>query len=104
MNVWQFLNIESLKNECTESFAIKSDFIQEYSVENTQLDFNCSFNNTKKGDLVRIIKRENSMHNYYKNYIGEIKERSINFCKIHLIGCNSNIFIYLPYDHFCKAV
>ena len=69
-----------------------------------KVDNHTSFDNLKNGEYVRIIRKENSPLNYYKGYIGEIKnyKRGQSRVQIVLQAQNNAHPIIFPIDHFVK--
>lgn len=62
------------------------------------------YNNLKRGDYIKIIYKEGSIYNYYKGYIGEVKEydKSSDFAIICLLTLSAFKLIKLPLTHFIK--
>jgi len=58
----------------------------------------------QKGNFVRIVKYKNSIYNYYKNYIGEIKEYNPfqNTVTVFLHAPPSLKLLHLHEDHVIK--
>lgn len=55
-----------------------------------------------RGNMVKIIRKQNSSLNYYKGYVGEIKEYKQGRDKalVFLHAINSYTRIWFPIDHF----
>lgn len=58
----------------------------------------------QKGDIVKIIKYQNSIYNYYKGYIGEIKEYNPykNYVTVFLHSIYHFKLLQLHTDHVVK--
>lgn len=58
----------------------------------------------KKGDFVKIVKYKNSIYNYYKNYIAEIKEYNQyqNYVIVFLHPTHNFKLLQLHADHVIK--
>lgn len=60
------------------------------------------YSDFKKGDMVRIIYKKDSILNTYKGYLGEIKtyKKNTEYARVFLHGINSFNVINFPVDHF----
>ena len=58
----------------------------------------------KRGDFVKIVRYNNSIHNYYKGYIGEIKDYKpgTGTAVVFLYAINGMKCIDVPIEHFVK--
>lgn len=72
--------------------------IQEQTLHNNKFVKN---QDLKTGDYVIIIKKENSIYNYYKGYVGEILNYNYMQENIKILLPNLQI-ISIPRDHFEK--
>jgi len=70
---------------------------RDYSAEQNLYSF-------KKGDFVKIVKYKDSIYNYYKSYIGEIKEYNPyqNYVTVFLHSISHIKLIQMHPDHVVK--
>lgn len=98
-------NIDKKQNQKNSKNKIKTDSTEkslsksQYYVSNSKLDI---YKNLRKGNMVKIIRLENSEFNYYKGYIGEVRDykKNQNHASIFLHARNNNIIISFPLTHF----
>lgn len=83
------------KTDSTEKTSVSTS---QYYVSNSNLDI---YKNLRKGNMVKIIRLENSELNYYKGYIGEVRDykKDQNHASIFLHARNNNIIISFPLTH-----
>ena len=60
------------------------------------------FKHFKRGDRIKIVRKENGSFNYYKGYIGEIKslKKDSDYAMIILNAMNYSKLMKVPCDHF----
>lgn len=95
-------NIDNTDNSRNNSYNIEQDLKQSSdTIENSNLS---TYKNIRKGNFVKIIKLENSELNYYKGYIGEIRDykKDQSHALIFLHSRHNNNYISFPLTHLQK--
>jgi ATP-dependent exoDNAse (exonuclease V) alpha subunit len=74
------------------------------SSENKLVKFSETYEHLKKGDRIKMVRKENSPFNCYKGYIGEIKalKKDTGYAMIILHAMNYPRLMRVPCDHFVE--
>ena len=92
-------NQKNSKSKTKTDYAEKTSLCKsQSSVSNSNLD---TYKNLRKGNIVKVIRLENSELNYYKGYIGEVRDykKDQNHALIFLHARNNNVVISFPLKH-----
>lgn len=92
-------NQKNSKSKTKTDYTAKTSLCKlQSSVSNSNLDI---YKNLRKGNIVKVIRLENSELNYYKGYIGEVRDykKDQNHALIFLHARNNNVVISFPLTH-----
>jgi hypothetical protein len=94
MNFFKFIHQEESIPEDNVSPEHKNNIVKEQT-NKKPLDI-------KLGTMVKVVYLKDSIYNYFKGYLGEVKALSKNkeYAILHLHACPSYKTINVPLDHF----
>lgn len=101
------VDVDKKPNQKNSKSKTKTDYTAKTSLcklqssvsnSNSNLDI---YKNLRKGNIVKVIRLENSELNYYKGYIGEVRDykKDQNHALIFLHARNNNVVISFPLTH-----